>query len=141
MYIYNERGADLDLIRANTQVNAFAQISSQIKSGIVAKAGNLLSGDKDSEESKKQAVDSIAGMASQNVLSGFTLDRDFWQKIKYNDNGREAIDYYAVFTIGTEDFKHQLDLALGKIEAKNQADREAKEAIRSAIMDAESLLE
>jgi hypothetical protein len=75
------------------------------------------------------------------VLSGFILDRDFWQRLKYKDDGREEIDYYAVYVIGKEDLRAQIDIALGKIEAKTQAEREAKEAIHQAIRETSSLLD
>jgi hypothetical protein len=140
IYLYTEEGADLDLIRANTQINGFAQISMQIKTAIAFDAGNRLSGSKNALDSKRQAVETTAGIVSQNVISGFTLDRDFWQKKRYKDSGKEAIEYYAIFVIGAEDLKHQLDLALGKIEAKTREEQEAKEAIHGAIKDAKSLL-
>jgi hypothetical protein len=142
VYIHTDEAGDLDLMRAGAQINAFAQISTQIKAGVATAAGNKLAGNKGGSTdtaTKTQFVDSVAGVVSQNVISGFTLDRDFWQKRKYND-GREAVEYVAIYAIGTEDLKHQMNLALGKIEAKTAEEREAKEAVRSAIMDAKSLL-
>jgi hypothetical protein len=140
-YIYNERGGDLDLIRANTQINAFAQIAAQIKTGVSFNAGNKLSGSTGDKDSKMQFVDTAAGIVSNAVLSGFTLDRDFWQRLKYRDDGREEIDYYAVYVIGKEDLKQQINIALGRIEAKTQAEQEAKEAIHQAVQEAKSLLD
>jgi hypothetical protein len=140
-YIYNERGGDLDLIRANTQINAFAQIATQIKTGVSVNAGNKLTGSKDEVDSKMQFINSAAGIASNAVLSGFTLDRDFWQRLKYRADGREEIDYYAVYVIGKEDLKQQIDIALGRIEAKTQAEQEAKEVIRETVREARSLLD
>jgi hypothetical protein len=143
VYIHTDEAGDLDLIRANAQINAFAQISTQIKAAIATNAGNILSGNKGGSTdtaTKTQFVDSTAAVVSQNVVSGFTLDRDFWQKRKYQD-GKETVEYLAVFAIRAEDLKHQMDLALGKIDAKTAEEREAKEAIRSAIKDAKSLLE
>jgi hypothetical protein len=141
LYVYNVRGGDLDLIRLNTQINAFAQIATQIKTGISVEAGNKLSGSPSEVDSKRQLVDSGAGIAANAVLSGFTLDRDFWQRLKYKADGREEIDYYAVYVIGKEDFKQRIDIELGKIEAKTQAEQEAKEAIRQAVRESKSLLE
>ncbi|MDR2499855.1 MAG: hypothetical protein LBD37_02085 [Treponema sp.] len=142
VYIHRDEAGDLDLIRANTQINAFAQISTQIKAAISTGAGNVLSGNKGGSTdtaAKTQFVETTAAVVSKNVVSGFTLDRDFWQKRKYFD-GKETVEYLAVFAIRAEDLKHQMDLALGKIEAKTAAEREAKEAIRSAIRDAKTLL-
>ena len=143
VYIHTDEAGDLDLIRANAQINAFAQISTQIKAAISTEAGNKLAGNKGSSTdtaTKTQFVDSAAAVVSQNVVSGFTLDRDFWQKRKYQD-GKETVEYLAVFAIRAEDLKHQMDLALGKIEAKTAEEREAKEAIRSTIKDAKTLLQ
>ncbi|MDR2476507.1 MAG: hypothetical protein LBD18_01830 [Treponema sp.] len=95
VYIHADEAGDLDLMRASAQINAFAQISTQIKAGIVTGAGNILAGNKGGSTdtaTKTQFVDSVAGVVSRNVISGFTLDRDFWQKRKYND-GRETVEY------------------------------------------------
>lgn len=140
LYIYTEAGADLDMIRVNTQINSFAQIATQIKSGVAVAGGNRLAGSKDDDASKQQSLEIANAIAAQIVISGFTLDVDFWQKRQYPD-GKQDIEYYAVYTIGAEELKHQIDLALGKIDAKTQAEREAKEAIRAAVMEAKSLLE
>ena len=138
IYIHTDEAADLDLIRANADITAFAQISTQIKAAIATDAGNKLSGDKDTG-AKRQYIDTTAGLVSQNVVSGFIRDRDFWQRKQYND-GRQMIEYLAVYAISTDDFKLQLDRALGRVEAKTQEEREAKDAIREAISSAKSLL-
>jgi hypothetical protein len=140
-YVYDARGGDLDLIRANTQINAFADIAMQIETAVVVEGGNNITGDPAEKDSKMQFVDRAAGIVSKAVVSGFTLDRDFWQRLKYRDNGREEIVYYAVYVIGKEDLRQQLDIAMGRIEAKTLAEQEAKESIRQAIRDAESLLD
>lgn len=141
IYVYNiPDGNDLELIRANTQINAFAQIAYQIKSGISASATNRLEGSTLPGATKQQALESVNAIAAQIVISGFTLDADFWQKLQWDD-GKQTIEYYAVYTIGREELKHQIDLALGKIDAKTQAEREAKEAMRTAVMEAKSLLD
>jgi hypothetical protein len=143
VYLHFDEAGDLDLMRATAQMTAFARISTQIKAAISTGAGDKLAGDKGSSTDtakKMQFVDSTAGVVSKNVISGFERDRDFWQKRKYPD-GRETVEYHAVYAISTEYLKHQMDLALGMIEAKTAEEREAKEAIRSAIMDAKSLLD
>jgi hypothetical protein len=145
IYVYNPEGADLDMIRTSAQIQAFEEISTQIKTAINVEAGRVIRGDPGDVATKKQYIDSIAGIVSESVVSGFVRDRDFWQKIQYrkdsSKSGQQAIKYYALYTIGAEELKLQLDRALGKADAKTQSEREAREDIRSAIRSAKNLLD
>jgi hypothetical protein len=46
-----------------------------------------------------------------------------------------------MLSIKAKDLKQQIDIALGKIEARTQAEQEAKEAVRQAVREAKSLLD
>jgi hypothetical protein len=144
VYVADIEGADLDLLRASAQIQAYGEISGQIKTAISGDASRHLSGNAEDVKTKQQFIDSTLGTATQSVVTGFVRDRDFWQKIQYRKDspkaGQQAIKYYPLYIIGTEDLRLQLDLALGKVEVKTQAEREAKDAMLTAVKEAKSLL-
>ncbi|MDR1785262.1 MAG: hypothetical protein LBR23_02180 [Spirochaetaceae bacterium] len=138
IYIFDEEGADLDLIRADAEMNAFAEIAVQIQNGVTVIGGSNLKGSKDVVDSKQQFLQRAVGEFSKQKISGFIRDRDFWQKLHYND-GRKTVRYYAVYVIDSADLKLQIDRALDRVPAATQAEREAKEEIKNAIDIAQTL--
>jgi hypothetical protein len=142
VYPYFGEGGDLDLLRASARVQAFDIISTQLEASVITGAGGFLEGQKgDSIETakKNEAVKNIAAIVAKNCVSGFTIDREFWENRKYPD-GTASVAYYAIYAMSAEALKRNMNRATGNLDPKTPEEREAIEAINSAIREAERLL-
>lgn len=52
------------------------------------------------------------------------------------DTINDIYQYFVVYAMDKEDFRLQLDRALGKVEAKTQVQKELKENVLSAVVEA-----
>ncbi|MDR3049832.1 MAG: hypothetical protein LBV16_08385 [Elusimicrobiota bacterium] len=132
-----ESGKNLDLLKS--WANNFAiqsQLSRQISNKVSAEFGGGQQGDKNSEESVSFIREVVATL-SEAKISGLSKEMDYWLKIRTIDNSKktetEQYTYYVVYSINKADLQRQIDIALGKIAAKNQEQQEIKTEVIDAV--------
>lgn len=132
-----ERGKNLDLLRSwANNFNVQAQISRAIQNKVSAEFGGNQEGDKNSEESRNFVKELVATFSQTNV-SGLKKEKDYWIKLKVRDNYKkteeEFYEYYVLYSIDSTVLQEQIDIALGKVEAKTQAQKEMKKEVKDAL--------
>lgn len=132
-----ERGKNLDLLKSwANNFSVQAQISRAIQNKVAAEFGGNQEGDKNSEENANFVKELVATFSRVNI-SGLTKEKDFWVKLKVRDNNKkteeEVYEYYVWYSISHKDLKEQIDIALGKVEAKTQKQKEMKNEVKDAL--------
>jgi hypothetical protein len=132
-----ERGKNLDLLKSwANNFSVQAQISRAIQNKVSAEFGGNQEGDKNSEESLNFVKELVATFSQTNV-SGLKKEKDYWVKLKIRDNAKkteeEFYEYYVLYSINAKDLQEQIDIAMGKVEAKNQVQKELKNEVKDAL--------
>jgi hypothetical protein len=132
-----ENGNNLDLLKSwANNFSIQAQLSRQISNKISAEFGGGLQGDKNSQESMT-FIREIVATLSQTKISGLAKEMDYWIKIRTTDKEKKTQEehyiYYVVYSISKANLDHQIDVALGKVQAKNQEQTELKTEIIDSV--------
>ncbi|MDR0823426.1 MAG: hypothetical protein LBN20_06585 [Endomicrobium sp.] len=132
-----ENGKNLDLLKSwANNFSVQAQLSRQISNKISAEFGGGQQGDKNSEESTTFIREVVATL-SEAKISGLSKEMDYWLKVRTIDKDKktevEQYTYYVVYSINKADLQRQIDIALGKIAAKNQEQQEIKTEVVDAV--------
>ena len=132
-----ERGKNLDLLKSwGNNFSAQAQVSRAIQNKVSAEFGGTQEGDKNAEEATSFIKELVATF-SNTKISGLKKERDYWVKMKIRDNHNktesEQYEYYVLYSIGNKDLQYQIDVALGKVSAQNQVQRELKTEVKDAL--------
>ncbi len=140
IFFAEDQGKNLDLLKSwVNNFNVQAALSRQLSNFVIAKFGGEQSGDKNSEE-VQMYLNELVSACSKAEINGLAKELDFWVKTRYADSDMDTIDdvyqYFVVYAMDKEDFRLQLDRALGKVEAKTQAQQEMKENVLSAVVEA-----
>lgn len=140
IFFAEDQGKNLDLLKSwVNNFNVQAALSRQLSNFVIAKFGGEQSGDKNSEE-VQMYLNELVSACSKAEINGLAKELDFWVKTRYADSDMDTIDdvyqYFVVYAMDKDDFRLQLDRALGKVEAKTQAQQEMKENVLSAVVEA-----
>jgi hypothetical protein len=135
-----EKGKNLDLLRSwATNFNVQAQVSRMISTKVQAEFAGILQGDKNSADGAHAFLEEVVATLSKAKISGLRKDRDFWLKVRIYDNDKKTTedeyDYYLLYSIDKADLQRQIDIALGKIEAKNEKQKELKERATATLKE------
>ena len=119
--------------------NVQASLSRQLSNFVIAKFGGEQSGSKN-EEDVQMYLNELVSSCSKAEINGLSKELDYWVKTRYVDKDLDTIEdiyqYFVVYSIDKDDFRLQLDRVLGKIEAKTQAQKQMKEDVLNAVVDA-----
>lgn len=134
-----ERGQNLDLLKSwANNFNIQAQISRQISNMISAEFGGGQQGDKNSSEEADTFIREIVASLSKARIVGLRKEMDYWIKMRMIDKVKkemkEYYEYFVVYSIGKESLEHQINVSLGKIEAKTQKQKEIKTQVESRVL-------
>ena len=140
IFFAEDQGKNLDLLKSwVNNFNVQAALSRQLSNFVIAKFGGEQSGDKNSEE-VQMYLNELVSACSKAEINGLSKELDFWVKTRYADKDMDTINdiyqYFVVYAMDKEDFRLQLDRVLGKVEAKTQAQKELKENVLSAVVEA-----
>ncbi len=132
-----ERGKNLDLLRSwANNFSVQSQIARAIQNKVSAEFGGNQEGDKNSEENRNFVKELVATFSQTNI-SGLKKEKDYWIKLKVRDNYKkteeEFYEYYVLYSIDSTVLQEQIDIALGKVEAKTQAQKEMKNEVKDAL--------
>jgi hypothetical protein len=125
-------GQDLDLLQAWVNLQALGDASIMIKTNVRNEAGNALEGNKNTP-GNKNAVDQFINFFSQAEISGLGRELDFWVKERSKSSGEENYTYYLVYGIEEENFNYLVEQALGKVQAKDQEEKEMLDDIKDRM--------
>ena len=125
------RGQDVDLLKAWAAADAADTISRSITQNVTSELGTAVSGNKDDEATVKMAEQAI-GIFSSNKISGFEKSREFWVQLQ-DKSGKTEFEYVVLYSIDQDNFQEQIDLALGKIAAKSEKEKEALSRINNLV--------
>ncbi len=125
------RGQDVDLLKAWSAADAADTISRSITQNVTSELGTAVSGNKDDEATVKMAEQAI-GIFSSNKISGFEKSREFWVQLQ-DKSGKTEFEYVVLYSIDQDNFQEQIDLALGKIAAKSEKEKEALSRINNLV--------
>jgi hypothetical protein len=137
-----ERGQNLDLLKSwANNFSVQAQVARSIENKVSAEFGGNQEGDKNTAESTN-FVKELVTTFSKTKVSGLQKEKDYWIKLKTRDNYKktetEQYEYYVLYSISNEDLQRQIDIALGKIEAKTQVQKELKDEVKDALASLKS---
>ena len=132
-----ERGKNLDLLKSwANNFSAQAQVSRAIQNKVSAEFGGNQEGDKNAEENANFVKELVATF-SNTKISGLKKERDYWVKMKtrdnYNKTEEQQYEYYVLYSIDNKDLQHQIDVALGKVAAQTQVQKEMKNEVKDAL--------
>jgi len=133
-------GQNLDLVRSFVNnFNVSAGVSRRITTYVEAEFGGKQLGSKDSP-ANRNFVEEIVASFSNAEFSGLAREMDYWVKLRIVDRGKgtqtEEYRYYVVYSIPEDILQHQIDVALGRVTAKNQEQQEIKTDVENAIRSA-----
>jgi len=130
-------GQNLDLLRSwVNNFNAQAGVSRRIANYIEADFGGAQRGQKEIPE-KQEYIKEMVATFSNVKFSGLAKEMDYWVKVRVIDTEKktekEEYRYYVVYSMAEADLQYQIDLAMGKITAKNQEQAELKRDVEEAL--------
>jgi hypothetical protein len=133
-----ERGKNLDLLKSwANNFSIQSQLSRQISNKIRAEFGGGQGGDKNSTEEAASFGRDVAATLSKTTISGLAKEVDYWVKMRVTDKTKKTVEeyyeYYVVYSISRANLEYQIDVALGKIQAKDQKQSEIKAEVKDAI--------
>ena len=130
--VFNGYGQDRDLVKIWVDTSdAASQLSREIQETITSKASSGTSGNKDSDAAMKKMCEAATGIFSQTTISGFSKLHDFWTKVRTGDTTEYR--YYTVYGIALANLDSQIGVALGKVKAENEEEKEALKKIEDII--------
>ena len=140
IYFAEDQGQNLDLLKSwVNNFNVQASFSRELSNFVIAKFGGEQNGSKNEEE-VQMYLNELVSACSKAEINGLSKELDFWVKTRYADKDMDTINdiyqYFVVYAMDKEDFRLQLDRALGKVEAKTQSQKELKENVLSAVVEA-----
>lgn len=140
IFFAEDQGKNLDLLKSwVNNFNVQAALSRQLSNFVIAKFGGEQSGSKN-EEDVQMYLNELVSSCSKAEINGLSKELDYWVKTRYVDKDLDTIEdiyqYFVVYSIDKDDFRLQLDRVLGKIEAKTQAQKQMKEDVLNAVVDA-----
>jgi len=132
-----ENGQNLDLLKSwANNFSIQAQLSRQISNKIEAEFGGGQQGDKNSGDSVS-FIREIVATLSKAKISGLAKEMDYWIKLRTTDKEKKTQEehyiYYVVYSINKANLEYQIDVALGKIQAKTQEQTEIKTEVVDSI--------
>jgi hypothetical protein len=132
-----ERGKNLDLLKSwANNFSVQSQISRAIQNKVSAEFGGNQEGDKNTEENANFVKELVATFSRTNI-SGLKKEKDYWVKLKIRDNHKkteeETYEYYVLYSINQKTLQEQIDIAMGKVEAKTQQQKEMKSEVKDAL--------
>jgi len=133
-------GQNLDLVRSFVNnFNVAGGVSRRIITYVEAEFGGSQLGSKDNPENRN-FVKEIVGSFSNAEFSGLAREMDYWVKLRIVDRGKgtqtEEYRYYVVYSIPEDILQRQIDIALGRVSAKNQEQQEIKKDVEAAMKSA-----
>jgi hypothetical protein len=133
-------GQNLDLVRSFVNnFNVAGGVSRRITTYVEAEFGGAQLGSKDSPENRNFVKEIVASFSNAE-FSGLAREMDYWVKLRVIDRGKgtetEDYRYYVVFSIPEDILQHQIDVAMGKVSAKNQEQQEIKKDVEAAMKSA-----
>lgn len=134
-----ENGKDLDALKVWAEAEASSQIALTVKRGIDTELGNMLEGAKDDPE-KQKAVGKSTGVAAEAAINGFYEYNSCWTKVRFS-SGNFEYRYYVIYVIDKSVFEEQIDMMLGKIDAKDAKEKENIKTIGDRLKRARSFFE
>jgi hypothetical protein len=130
-------GQNLDLLRSwVNNFNIQAGVSRRIANYVEARFGSELEGNKDTPENQNYIKEIIASF-SNTRFSGLAKEMDYWIKLRIIDNSKKTVTeeyrYYVVYSMAEADLQYQIDMAMGKIPAVTQEQKEIKNDVENAM--------
>jgi hypothetical protein len=124
-------GKDLDGVRSFGNSQIMGDTATRIKAGVRAGAFSAVTGKTD--ESRNIAENFAVNFADEEI-SGLGQELDFWIKNR-KANGEEEYSYYLVYGLTEENFNYLVEKALGKVQAKTDAERETVDILRNHMKE------
>ena len=88
-------------------------------------------------EENANFIKELVATFSNTKISGLKKERDYWVKMKirdnYNKTEEQQYEYYVLYSISNKDLQHQIDVALGKVAAQTQVQKEMKNEVKDAL--------
>jgi hypothetical protein len=124
-------GKDLDGVQAFGNSQIMGDTATRIKASVRAAAADAVTGNTDET---RNVVDQFNAIFANQEISGLGQELDFWIKNR-KANGEEEYSYYLVYGIAEENFNYLVEQALGKVQAKTDAERETVDILRNHIKE------
>lgn len=117
--------------------DAGSQFSKRLSSFVTEKFGGELKGSVDEMGEEETYLEEIASVFSRTQFNGLGKELDYWVQVRYVDHDKKTSNdiyqYFVAYAMDKELYKEQLDIAMGKVEARTAAQKESQENVRNAM--------
>lgn len=146
VFIAERTGKNLNALKSwTTNVNISGAFSKSLSDFVIAKFGGEATGSPDEKDEYNSYLQELTSTFSKMEINGMMQEMDYWVKTRIIDKDAKTTEdiyqYIVVYGMGKENFALQLDRALGKVEAKNQAQAQLKADTKSAMLEAQVFAE
>ena len=143
VFIADRRGKNENALKSWVHnVDVKGGMSKALSDFVIAKFGSEASGSPDEEAEWQSFMEEMTSTFSKMEINGMIREKDYWveQRIWDKDakSSEDLFTYVVVYSIDISIFQEQLDIALGRVEAKNAKQAEAKEKVETGILEAQA---
>ena len=140
IFIAENRGKNLNILKSWTDnFDIQGGFGRAVGNRVVAACGGAQQGSLNDAEAQSYLED-LVGTFSKVKVTGLTKKLDYWVQERVIDNdaktNEDIYQYFVVYAMDEEDFRTQMNKALGKVEPKNEKQQEVKEKAEDILMSA-----
>ena len=140
IFIAENRGKNQNILKSWTDnFDIQGGFGRAVGNYVVAAFGGAQQGSLNDAEAQSYLED-LVGTFSKVKVTGLTKKLDYWVQERVIDNDAKTTEdiyqYFVVYAMDNEDFRTQMDKALGKVDPKTQKQQEVKNKAEDILMSA-----
>lgn len=140
IFFAENQGKNLKTLKSWTEnFDARGNFSQRLSSFVTEKFGGELKGSVDEQGEQETYLEELVSVFSRMEFSGLGKELDYWVKTRYIDRDKKTTEdiyqYFIVYAMDTNLFNETLDIAMGKVEARTESQKEMQKNIRNAMSE------
>ncbi|MBO4319992.1 MAG: hypothetical protein J5857_05930 [Treponema sp.] len=140
IFLAENRGKNLNILKSWTNnFDIQGGFGRAVSNYVVAAFGGAQQGSIDDAESQSYLED-LVGTFTKTKITGLVKKLDYWVEERVVDNDAKTTEdyfqYFVVYAMDEDDFRTQMNKALGKVDAKTEKQKEIKRKAEDVLMSA-----